>query len=1081
MRRFTNRLVKSIFLLAAVMMLSLTAAYAQNVKVSGTVTDANGDPVISAAVFEKGNTKNGTVTDTDGNFSISVPSKGTLLFSCLGYSDLEVAVAGKAIINVVLEMSAEALDDVVVTAQGLTRKQKAIGYSAQKIGGEDLTISRIGDISNSLAGKVAGAMFWGKSGATFDSGSIILRGTTSYSDAKGSQPLYVVDGAITSADAINMDDIESINVLKGPSATALYGSRGGNGAVIVTTRKGDSSGRGRVEFSHTTTANVFRKQVQFNNLYGGGSMGAYTDTYGSKYGAGKYDYTSAEFLFGTIGEMEVDGGYYMDYYSDENWGPRYDPNVKVASALYWDPTSSKYHQLDPWVSQLDMRDLTQVGWNHTTNIAFSKSGQDYSTRVSFTNTAMNGVMLNSDAARRFLSISTQFTPKKWISLSLNYKYTYRKNHNAAREGYSAVGNVICDFTQWGHTNVNIADYKDYVRPDGTYRTWNITDIDDFSAMFHDNPYATMDQLNAYSYNHYHVYGGDVHFNLPYNIKVGYRLNGYARNINSINKYNCEYLTATLSSYSQSQQQIMDITNQFYASYAGSYVDNRLTLEADLFAEFRGYDSQYLYSTTNQGLNYPEYFNLAGSLGTYSTSNEESHYKTRSFFGTATLGFDDTIFLDLSLRNDIDSRLANGNNSYLYGGGSLSLMLSKFINAKWLDFWKLRGSIAQVGSTLGAYKIYNTYTIGTKNGSLNTMYEPTTQKNQNIKPSISTSFEVGTEFKLFKNRLYGDLNFYLKNTKNQIISANVLPQSGYSYRTLNAGLVTNKGVEFLIGGSPVKNKNVQLDINFNLAKNVNTLVKLTDDQKEYTISWNKFYYQFGLRAIEGQPIGVLYSGARWAVDEKTGKPIYKKSTSASWGEIRPVFDYSEKNVGNVQPDLTGGFSLNLRLYRFSLAASLDYMVGGKFFSWTNMWGTGSGTLASTATVNNRGKNVREAIVDGGGVYAEGVDEEGNPISGYMSAYNYYHYQAYYNNDAWMFDRTYVKLREVSLGYQFPTKWFKAIGISNFGLSLVATNPWLIYSKCPNVDPSEIGGASYGYLEGGQAISTRSFGATINISF
>ena len=1059
------------------------ASFAQNITVKGKVTDAStGEPLPGAAILVKGSA-DGAVADYDGNYSITVNKNATLGFTTIGFKDTEIEVQGRTLINVALEPDNELLDEVVVTAQGLTRKQKAVGYSAQKLDSDQLTLTHSSDMGNSLAGKVAGAQFWGKGGSTFDEGYIVLRGATSYSDAQGNAPIYVIDGTIASASAINMDDVENINVLKGPAATALYGSRGANGAVIVTTKKA-AEGRSVIEFSHTTAVETAYNHIKFNNLYGGGSLGADVDAYANEYGAGAYDYTSAAFLFGQAGYDLGDGTYAMDYYSDENWGPRFDDKTLVRSAISWDPTSDKYGKAETWSYRLNLNDLTRVAWSNTTNIAFSKSGKDYNTRVAFTNVDRQGVMYNSGAVRRSFSIVSNFKPAKWLNADFSYRYRYRKNQNGAVEGYSEYGNTVCDFTQWGQTNVNIADYKDYQRPDGSWRTWNIISEDDLTANYHDNPYATMYNYNNISVNNYHLIAGDIYATLPQNIKVGVRVNNY---INA-SQYEAKHGTGSINwdpYYRTYHTQANDFTAQAYATWNDQFVDDRLSVEAALFGETRSYDYKYLNSYTNGGLNVIDYYNLAASNSTYSTNNSETHYKTRSFFGNATIGWDDLVYIDGSLRYDIDSRLPNSNNGYLYGGGSLSFMASKLINAPWLDFWKIRGSVAQVGSTIDAYSIYPTYTVGTKTHGLTSMYEPSTLKNQNIKPTISTSFEVGTEFKMFKNRLYGDINLYRKDTKNDIISANVLPQSGYAYRTLNAGLVRNQGIEIMLGGTPVATKDWTWNVNFNFAKNNNMLVDLTDpeiEDEQYTIYWTRFYYAWYQKAIEGKPIGVITSAARWKKDDQ-GRQVLQAGNS-SWGEVRPVYDLNnEQEVGNVQPKFTGGLSTTLRFKNLTLGASLDYVVGGQIVSWTNMWGVGSGLFASTAKVNNRGVNEREAIADGGGVYMEGVDSDGNPMSGYVNAYNYYHYKAYYDCDSWVYDRTYVKLREVSLKYDLPQKFVNnlGIGLSRASIAFIANNPWLIYSACPNLDPSEVAGADYYYLEGGQALSTRSFGLTLNVTF
>ena len=1070
------------FLICAIFGLLFSGlAHAQSI-VSGVVTSSeDGYPVIGASVFVQG-TDNGVITDIHGAYTLrEVPANAMIVFSYIGMKDVVKPAA--ATLNVTLTPDNEMLDQVVVTAQGLTRKQKAIGYSAQTMSNEELTITHSADLGNSLAGKVAGAQFWGGSGATFNEGSIVLRGATSFGDARGNEPIYVVDGAITSRAAVNMDDVESLNILKGPAATALYGSRGADGAVVITTKRA-AEGRSVVDFSTTTSIETYYSHVKFTDLYGGGSTtdgltaaaAAVLAAGGDPYAT---DWTSVANLLTDLG----DGTYTRnDYGSDENWGPRYDGTSLVRSALSWDPTSDKYGKADTWQARLNLRDLTRTALTNNTNIAFSKAGNGYSTRVAFNNVERQGMMYNSDAVRRSFSITSTFKPAEWLNADISYRYRLRKNHNAAIEGYTD-NNVAYSFIQWGQTDVNIREYRDYLRNDGSWRTWNITSPTNMTAYFHDNPYAQMYELNSYNSTQYNLITSDIYATLPFNIRVGARFNNSATHAFYEEKNNGSGSIAFESYFRTYQSKTNDFTAQGYATWSDNFVDSRLSVEAAVFAEQRAYDYYYLNSSTSGGLTLDGFYNLAASANTYSTNNTVQHYKTRSFFGTATMGWDDLLYLDGSVRYDIDSRLPDANNAFLYGGGSVSFMASKLIDASWLDFWKLRGSVAQVGSTLGVYNIYPTYSTGSKVHGMPSMYEPTSLKNPNIKPTISTSFEVGTEFKMFGNRFYGDINFYRKDTKNDIVSSFVLPQSGYSSRTVNAGLVRNQGIEIALGGTPVRTRDIEWGLNFNWSKNVNTLIEYTADQEGTWLYNNKFYYPWYLWSLEGKPVGVIISHSRLATNEE-GQPILAKG-NATWGDVRPTFETDvEKEVGNVQPDFTGGFSTSFRFKQFTLGASLDYVVGGQIVSFSNMWGTGSGTFASTAKVNPRGVNEREPVAVGGGVYLEGVDADGNPLSGYSDAYSYYHNLANYANDTWVYDRTYVKLRELSLRYDLPKSFLYnlGIGITKASVAFVATNPWLIYSAVPNIDPSEIGsGTDYNFLEGGQALSSRTFGLTLNITF
>ena len=1085
--------------LACLLAVATTALYAQNITVKGTVSDAsNGEPITGAAVVVQGSATSYALTDVQGAFSINAPRNGVLVVSNMGYKTKSVEVNGMTVVNVALEPDTEYLDEVVVTAQGLTRKQKAIGYSAQVINDEQLTITHSSSLGNSLAGKVAGAQFWGSAGSTFSEGKIILRGPTSYNNQEGSEPIYVIDGTIASAAAVNMDDVESINILKGPSATALYGSRGANGAVIITTKKAQE-GQSHVEFSHTTTAEVLYNHIKFQNEFGGGAMAQQnTAMYNAVQKAGlldKYpDVLDAKAAFELNGFDLPDGTYTYDYWEDVNWGPRYDNTTMVRPAVSWDPSHPKYGKAEPWSYQLDLRDLTRVAWTNTTTVSFNKSVKGMNTRVSFTNVDRPGIFYNSKAVRRSFSISSQIKPNSWLTADLSYRYRVRVNQNAEQEGYSANGNYICDFVQWGHTNVNLKDLKDWQRPDGGWRTWNIVgamNFDDYAAAYlagdadltanyHDNPYAVMEQYTYTNKTQYHMASADVYASLPYNFRLGARINNLIQDshyeekdgFGSINfdPYYRNYFAET-----------NDITAQGYLTWNNSFVDNRLTAEAAAFAEARKYDYYYLNSATNGGLSVIDLYNLSASNNTYSTNNSETHYKTRSFFGTATIGWDDLVYLDGSLRYDIDSRLPADKNGYLYGGGSLSFMASKLINAPWLNFWKIRGSLAQVGSTIGAYSVKPTYTVSTKLHGQTGLYEPTTQVNEHILPTISTSYEVGTEFKLFNNRLYGDVNFYLKNTKNSIINATVLPQSGFNSRTINAGLVQNKGVEILLGGTPVRTKDFEWNLSANISKNVNTLVELAPGQPSTRLYGNSFYFYWDLMSIEKQPIGVIQTNARWLRNDD-GQLVLRAGT-ANTGDVRPTFETDvPKSVGNIQPDFTGGFNTSFRYKDFTLSAAFDYVIGGQMVSWTNMWGKGSGLLAETAVMNDRGKSIREPVQTGGGIHLTGVDKDGNPMDGYIDAFYYFYYQYVYDQDSTVFNRSYLKMRELALRYNMPKNIVNKIkGISSASVAFVATNPWLIYSAVPHIDPSELGGAEYNFLEGGQAVSTRSFGVTLNVTF
>ena len=1084
---------KRLMTVVAAIAVSTSMAFAQT-SISGTVvSNDDEEPIIGASIRIDG-TKTGTVTDINGNFSLIVPNKNSsLVISYLGMKTVTVkAVNG---MKVVLLSDSKNLDDVVVTAQGLKRQKRSLGYATQEIKSSDLTSVGQQGLNNALAGKVAGARFVGGSGAKFDEGKIVLRGTTSLSSdngtaagaAAGSSPIYVVDGVITEAAAVNMNDVASVNVLKGPAATALCGVRGGNGAVIITTNNAkEGEAHQQINISNTLTWTTAYNHAKLQKEYGGGAYGAdgELDVYHWKEG----DPESYK---------QLDGKKYYDYADDCSWGPRFDSNIKYLPAIAWDETSPYFGQEDTWTSHLDMNDLFQTGVADNTNVSFERSGKDFSSRISLSNMNIKGVNPNSGAIRRYANIKTAFTPLKNLRVSFDYKYTYKKNHNAATEGYGTESNnPYSDLLQWGQTNVNLKQYKNYTRPDGSFRTWNIKDYNDFTPAFHDSPYAVYNEINNTNTREFHVLAGDIEYSLPYNIKVGFKTTANLYNFYQL--YNRAGLTGQTDIHKQWQRKSYDVYNQGRITWDDKFVNDRLSAQAAIFIENRNYHYEGMDVFTRDGLLLPGFFRTTNSYGlsggddasTDATTNEVGDYdkaytrreKAQSLFGTVTLGWDDTYFVDASLRNDWNSTLPTDNNSYLYGGLSVAAVASNwFKQAKWLDYWKLRASFAQVGSALTPYRLSTVYNFGYRYGSTASMYGNPQLIDKNIKPTITTSYEIGTEFSVLGNRLWGDINYYSRDTKNQIISTTVGPASGYSSRLMNAGLIRNRGYEISLGGKPIKTKNYEWTIEANIAHNENKLVELAPGMTRYTLDGMSFYSYLYSYAEVGKPMGALYVTRSWQTNEN-GDIILKKNKA---GNLMPQIDKTtEKYIGNMQPKLTGGFSTAVRVYDFTLRASCDFRVGGKFASVTNMWLEGSGLGSATAGTNDRGGEIRGDISENGGVRVDGVvaNEDGtySPATTYVEANTYFQGLKSTLWEPYVYDGSYIKMRELSLTYNMPKTLLNQlhIGLQSASIAFVATDPFLLYSKVKNVDPSETDGTLF---EKGQAVSTRSWGFTVNLTF
>lgn len=1069
-------MLKRSLLFLAFCFVSLGVAFGQTITVKGTVIDETDSPVPGAAVRLKSDATKGALTDLNGKFSLQAKQGETIIVSFVGYKTQELAAKSTMSIKLVPEQ--EMLSEVVVTAMGITRTKKSIGYAAQEVKAEDLTKTRITDVNNALVGKVSGVRFVGGSGSNFDAGSIYLRGTSSLYSLSGSEPIYVIDGVISNKNALNMDDVESINVLKGPAATSLYGSEGGNGAIIVTTKKA-KEGMSQVSVTHTTQFEMPVVYARPQKLYGGGYLGADAKL-------PVYHWKDSHPAY--LKDPRFEGQRYYDYNGDASWGPAFDGKPYLPYYA-WDPTDPRFGQTAPWEFGLELKDLFRTGTTNTTNVSFSRAGKDYNTRISFTNSDRKGINYNTDAIRRYLSVNSAFNVNEKLKVSLDWKYTYRQNHNTASEGYADFGSILQEFLQWGNTNVKPSDLKAYDRrPDNSFPTWNINSPTDLTAAFHDNPFSQLKYANRTMTYQWNVIGGNINYELIKGLNVGGNVFANLRTSNYENKHP-KHFGSSQEKYEVEKTRTISVREQLYAKYNQNFFDDKLAFDMMLMGEDYQNNYDVLNGSTRSGMFLDEFWNLSSSNAVPEAKNRITNTRSRSFLGTATLGYLDTYFLDFNVRNDWVSTLHPDHNSFLYGGASASILLSNLIKADWLNYWKIRGSFAQVGSTLEAYGIYETYPTGLKYGNLVTQSQNNILLDPNIEPTISTSYEVGTEWAVLHNRITGDLNYYRKDAKNQIINKAITGATGYTLKRLNAGLIRNEGVELTLGFVPVQTGDFTWNLNVNLAHNKNTLVELGDpniNDEEYQISWMGFITRIYSFAKEGEPIGVI-RGSDFKRDEQGRMVLHqvKGKDGTDYGWLPEKSTNLMNELGNVQPDLIGGLSTSLDWKGLTFSASLDFSVGGKLASTTNLWGEGSGILEKTAATNSRGKNVRESLANGGGIDISGVDKDGKEVKGFADANLFY---SDIQSQIWapfVYDASYVKLRELSLGYRFSPdflkRYMKWSGLKAASLSLVANNLWLIYSGVPNIDPSEAGGAFESFLETGQASSSRTVGFTVNLTF
>jgi TonB-linked SusC/RagA family outer membrane protein len=1060
-------------LLLTMLFFSAAVVTGQAQTVTGTVTarsDKGTLPGVSVKVKEA---QGGTVTDANGKFSINIPAGGkTLIFSFIGFTTQEVAINGQSTINIALAESSQQLGEVIVTALGISRQEKSLGYAAQQIKGENLTMTRQQDLNTSLAGKVSGVQILGGSGARFGASTIRIRGINSL---QGGNPIYVVNGVITDPNAVNNDDVESLTVLKGPAATALYGQRASEGAVVITLKKGSKKGVG-VSVNQTTTLERVSTLPQYQNEYGGGTS--------LEWQPFVYEEGQPEYL------RQFNGVKTYDYSVDESWGPRMDGTL-YAPWYFWDPTNPDFGKLKPFVPQPNnVRDFYKTGVTTNNNVSFSKAGDDYNTRISYTNLNRTGVSPNTKQTRNNVSFNGEInlTPKLKVSANINIFQENLKNVPAEGYGTQTSGS----FNQWFHRDLEMDKLKNYRRPDGTYTTWNITGPADLTPKYWDNPY-TEAYVNTSEANNNRLYGN---LTASYNFRKDLKLSVIARGdyLNRDANSRVGSYTINPDAYAESSYQYKEYDYVVSLEYDHTFGKD-LSFRAGAYAESREDIAKYLTAGTNGGLAIPELYTVGNSLDRPSTSSFHSTKVVNSVYGYTSFGYKQFLYLDLNIRNDNSSALPSNNNSYWYGGASGSFVFTESgLVAKndFLTFGKLRASVAKVGSDIDPYQTGQTYNLSTvPYASSPIQFVPNSLPNANLKPTLSTAYELGTELHFLRgDRIRFDFNYYHRNTKDQILALPVNGTTGYSTIVINAGSIVNHGIEISLGGTPVKTSSITYDASFNIAFNRNKVVSLypgfntlrssPEGGGGATISGYQgagstgFGFvgspSFSVNSVVGQPYGQLIgSGFR---------------RDAGGNIIVDEFGFPERddnvNFGDILPDFTGGFTNNINYKGFNFGFSIDYQFGGKFVSVTQQNLAGSGLALSTVGNNENGVPRRNAVENGGGTLVKGVHEDGTPNTTYVDTRDLN--EGYYSQiwEQYAFDATYIKLREVSVGYTIPKSWFGRIPVQSARFSIVAQNPWLIYTKArvKGIDPSQLQTSFY---EGGQLPATRTIGFNLNLNF
>lgn len=1052
--------------------LSTGIALAQTAVTGTVVSQEDGEPVVGAAIRVEG-TKTGTVTDIDGKFSLNAPENAKLTISYMGKKPQTVAAKGK--LKIVLVDSDNALDDVVVTALGVSRQKKALGYAMTEVSGSDLLKSR-GGVSNpvnALQGKVAGLSITSSAGSMGGSSKILLRGANSLSG--NNQPLFVIDGVpIEGSDNnststarggggydygnlvqdINPDDIENISVLKGASATALYGSRASNGVIMITTKRAKKTTGLGVEFTSSIGFETVTKLPKLQNQYGGG--------YGY---AGDYAYGDEGDDFGTA---TINGKTYTtpDYGMDESWGPKLDGREVLSwyDLMKWeaggrvgDPTTSTWSP-----SSSDYRDFFNTGVSYTNNVAISQAYDNSAFRISYTNTSLTGYLPNSSQYKNTLNVTGNITsPNKKLNVFTSVNYFNNRTKGRQDTGYGD-NNIMVKFTQWGQRQINMNELKDLWRmPDGTQASWNIGGVDDYTIQYHNNPYWSR-YMNYENDSRNRVYGnlGFSYEILP-ELKFQYKANldfwvdkQYERNA----VYSQEQ-----SGYMEISRQQYELNHEFMLMYNKTFGD--FSLNANLGANIMKRHYEYVYGETQGGLAIPEYYNLANSITTAAAYNLKRQKGINSLFGDVTVGWRNMLYLEATLRGDKSSTLPKGNNTYVYPSVTGSWLFSELLQEKapWLSYGKVRLGFAKVGNDTDPYQVLSTYTQYTNIDSSTPGYRlPNTLNNANLKPESTTSYELGLEMAFFNNRLGFDFTYYKTNTKDEILPLSVSGTTGYIYKVVNSGEIENKGIELAVHGTPIKTRDFEWNASFTLASNKNKVKSLADGVDYYKITSAPFSVEIGAKV--GEEYGVIM-GTNYVYDENGNKCVDPETG------LYMATDGNEV-IGHIYPDFTGGIVNSFRYKNFDASIQFDFSKGGQFFSTTYMWGSYCGMFEETAA-----NGVREnGIISKGVVYGTG---EENTMR--VSARDYF--ENYYNGPVAqnVLKSDYIKLREINIGYTFnlnPNWFIKHLRLSAYGRNLAIWGP-----DTKHFDP-EMTVTSSGNIqgiEGGATPMVANYGLTVNLKF
>jgi len=1080
--------------------------FAQEKTISGTVSDNSGLPIPGVNILVQGTTS-GTQTDFDGKYSISAKSGDVLVFSYIGLKTQQVTVGATNSINVTMLEDAAVLDEVVVTALGIKREKKSLGYATQEVKGEAVSTVQSQNFVNSLSGKVAGLQIK-PSGTLGGSTQVVIRGNSSV--LGNNQALFVIDGvpvdnstnnsivASVSSDNrsqttgrggydygnaasdINPDDIESINVLKGAAASALYGSRAANGVIMITTKKGSKKKGLGVTINSSIMVGTVDKETlpKFQHKYGAG--------YGPGYGENNdYLYDQYDINGDGINDLSV------PFTEDASWGAEFDPNLLVYQWTSIYPQLDSYLVPTPYVAGAhDFNYIWETSSTAVNSVSLDGGGEKSSFRLGATNLLQSGNLPNSEIKRNSINFNGSLDLSDKVTVSTVFNFVKTDGKGRYGTGYDS-NNVMQQARQWHQANIDFKQQKEAYFATRENITWNASAWNELTPIYSDNPYWTF----------YENYETDTRSRFFGNVVLDWKITDW---LSALGRFTYDTYTefqeertnlgsSNVPSYTRFNNSVSEYNYDALLNFNYDFTED-LNLDGNIGFSLSRKVNNSIYIKTNGGLNLAGLYSLSNSVSPLNPPTEyDAVQMVDGVYGRASLGYKNTYFVEGTYRRDRNSSLPMADNTYNYWSLTGSLLFSQLIDVDWLTFGKLRGNYGTVGNGTTPYQVFNTFAVSAPFGDVGNVSNNATLNNPNLLPEEQENWEVGLEMSFLQRRVGFDVTYYKAQNKNQITKVPVTRSTGYAQILLNAGTIENKGWEVQFNATPIKTDNFSWDLTLNWDKNENMVVSL--DEGIETLQLASVQGGISINAVVGQPYGIIrgrdfryYDINGNGVTDASERFTANRLISTSGLPLRT--STSNENIGDINPDWKAGIFNSFTYKNFNLSFLIDIQKGGDIFSLDTYYGFGTGLYDFTAGNNDLGNPLRDPIVGTPGNYAansggwlfEGVQADGttNTVRRDMTNPGSFGYSLASKAHVW--DAGYVKLREVSLAYKLDQKLLDRLPFTNATISIIGRNLWIIHKNIPYSDPEA--GLSAGNIQGNQSgayPSVKEIGASLKLQF